>query len=712
MSRRKVLDRNFDLLMRTRYGCIPARPAARRAAAGSLTMTVDAGTEVIPQPGVASAEGLPEYVVDRPPAVIARTTAPALPPVQPAGTGGTPTAPSPPVAEAQPVPSPQPVPQKSVPPPPVSPPSSSPPPPVPRSAEQPEPPSAAPAPGPSPAVEPAASPQPPVSPPTPPAALPASIAGSPLTDADLANDIRAILSGGVSGAAAATPMSDPGRPSESENTQAIFDKIADSMKYSNSFNLGSYNLINPNRFEQFEKNAAARMQAAPQPRPRSAQPLAQWQIPAEALSGVTLAPGCAGAALTMALAPERSVPMYDTGEHVLSAGDLYPDQLTVGSGAGVAFSYGQLVAMGDFYATVDDLKNADPAELSQLKALIARNTAFYRKPIGSRPKNDPDNISHTKWNAATNKRYLALADDNYAHFSPPEVLGLTDHITRPTNRSEWEKYHERAITEMKALVAANPIASVAPFGPLATNAFGDHFLTDAFASGHLVNKEVVINRFRPGFYSGTNTLTPAAEAFLGRLAAAAWAYPEVRSTFSKLQLPSRDLDKLFVKWNIDTEKAFRKLLVQIAEREPSKVENLVAKTLHDHLNQVGVEVVNDNGDGPWTLKGDYYLDGHTMPILRKAVQQSVDNILSPEILVSEADRGPLSVSQHGPLLARVWTFVPKPTAAGRAQVLAAIDSFTDLNSKTLLDAAAELLNHQARVIADELIARNFLEEDK
>ncbi len=548
-----------------------------------------------------------------------------------------------------------------------------------------------PAPTPTPAAEPA---------------LPASIAGSPLTDADLANDIRAILSGGAAQPAAAAPMSDPGRPIDSPNTQEIFDKIRASMAYANSYDLGTRDL---RRFEQFERNAAAAARVpAPPPAPPMTESMSQPIIAPEVLSGVALVPGCAGAALTMALAPERSVAMYDTGEHVLSAGDLYPDQLTVGSGAGVAFSYGQLVSMGDFYATVDDLKNAAPAELSALKALITRNTAFYRKPVGGRPKDDPDDISHKQWNDATSKRYLKLADDNYAHFSPPDVLGLTDHITTPTNRSEWEKYHNRAIEEMKALVAAHPNASVAPFGPLATNAFGDHFLTDAFASGHLVNKEVVINRFRRGFYKGTSTLTSGAEKFLEKLAAAAWAYPTIRETFSPLELPTRDASKLFIQWNIDTENAFRKLLIQIAEREPTKVQNLVAKTLHDHLNQVGVEVVNDNGDGPWKLKGDYYLGEPTLTIMRKAVQQSVDNILSPEILVSEADRGPLSLAHHGAQIAKVWKFVPKPTAAGRAQVLKAIDSFTDLNSPTLLTAAAELLERQRKLIADELIERKFL----
>ena len=135
--------------------------------------------------------------------------------------------------------------------------------------------------------------------------------------------------------------------------------------------------------------------------------------------------------------------------------------------------------------------------------------------------------------------------------------------------------------------------------------------------------------------------------------------------------------------------------------------------LHDHLNKVGVEVTNANGDGPWKLFGDGYMDSaKTLPIMRKAVQQSVDNILGPDILVSQAPTGPFSQQDsHPDLLARVWKFVPTPTAAGRAQVTKAIDDYTALGSATLLNAAAELLNNQAKLMATELIKRKFLKHE-
>jgi len=501
---------------------------------------------------------------------------------------------------------------------------------------------------------------------------------------------------------------DPGRPlPESKNEQAIFDKIAQSMEYANTFDLGQVDLLR-RRFDHFDRQADARRTPARGEPLSAAQSVAApaagqaeqlWRsLPPGSLAGLPVVDGCAPGSSTLST-PEHSVPMYDTGEHVLAGGDLYPDQLTVG---GVRFSYGQLMAMGDLYDDVKELTSAPAAELNALKALIVEDTRHYSGGGGS-------GVSNKRWNDATGKRYLALADENYTHFSPPSVLGMTDATARSDNKAEWVRYHEQAIAEMKALVAANPNADPAPFGPLTTNAFGDHFLTDAFAAGHLVNKEVVMDRVRAAFYSGGTTLSAAGKDFLTRLAAACWARKPVRDVFSPLEQYDGVLG--IKHFNFDTENMFHKLLEGIAEQAPSKVLNLPLKALHDHLNEVGVEVTNDAGDVPWRLKGDGHLkESPTLAIMKRAVQQSVDNILSPEILVSE-DHGPLSLSSHPALVARVWKHVPRPTAAGRAEALAALTTYTDLGSAVLLNKAAEVIEGQAPFIAGELIDRKIVRHE-
>jgi hypothetical protein len=578
------------------------------------------------------------------------------------------------------------------------------------------------APQPAPAVLPA---QPTAQPPA--TSVPASLANSPLTSADLAADMNAILSGRPRETAALAqgapisapdPVPDPGRPMpDAANTQSIFDRIKQSMAFANSFDLGTVDL--ERRFDQFERADVARRE------PGRTRPVAQpvtsamsdataeapasddefWSgLPADALSSVPLAGGCSTGAAAM-VGPERSIPMYDTGEHVIAGGDLYPDQLVIN---GVAFSYGQIMAMGDLYETVDDLRKAPADELTRLKRLIDQDTRHYQGGAGA-----PEEVSNSDWQRNTNKRYLALADDNYSHFSPPSVLGMTDPTSKPDNKSTWERYHEQAIAEMRGLAAAHPNASVVPFGPLTVNAFGDHFLTDAFAAGHLVNKELVLNKLQLAIYQpGSSDLTSAGSAFIERLAEACWARKPIRDVFSSLEEVET---RLRHHWNIDTERAFRKLLEGIAEQASSKVLNLVLKALHDHLNQVGVEVTNDAGDKPWRLHGDGYLDtsktSKTLPIMQRAVEASVANILSPEILVSEQDPGPLSTSRHPALYLKVWKHVPRPTASGRAQVVAAINDYTNLRSSTLLSAAAKVVEKQSPLIAEELRLRKILQDE-
>ena len=71
-----------------------------------------------------------------------------------------------------------------------------------------------------------------------------------------------------------------------------------------------------------------------------------------------------------------------------------------------------------------------------------------------------------------------------------------------------------------ALDPANAKRSYVPYWPLIINAFGDHFLTDAFTAGHLINKDEVLDHFKGKFFSGAK-LTEAGNGFFERVAAKA-----------------------------------------------------------------------------------------------------------------------------------------------------------------------------------------------
>lgn len=759
-ARPMTRDLDYQLLIRRSYG----RPApvrrARRALA--VTTTTDSGAEVLPQPdGSTSAEPeFVEYVVERDQTAQGPTTGGRGGSTTPGATADPAPVTATPAAPAAPAPTSEGAPGMPAPATSTAPatrgtgPSAGP------TASESAPPVAAPEVT-TPALVPGPAPAPGLATPRDTAAAPSSperaggsptgstsdpvqtVASSPLTPADLAADMQRILRSELPEPSQSAPQSVPaapqtvpaapqnvptppanGRPMpEAPNQQAIFDRIAQSMEHANSFDLGTVNLNLARRFDEFERDDGVRRQAVPTlsaPQTATAGPLSAAagpppatdtptelpaasrllpDLPAERLDGVSLAGGCALGHLSATAGPERSRPMYDTGEHVLAGNNLYPDQLRAGSGSGVAFSYGQIIAMGDFYETVDDMLNAAPAELSQLKSLIEKSAAHYRGGTAD--------VTSKQWNDATGGRYLTLADDNFTHFAPPSTLGMTESTSHPDHRSTWERYHERAIQAMRGLVADHPSSSVAPFGPLTINAFGDHFLTDAFASGHLVNKDVVMARVGAAFFSGSQ-LTRAGQGFLARLAHECWGRRKVRDTFSSLELVETIA---LIHWNIDTENAFRKLLVGIAEKKPTMVQNLAVKAVHDHLNSAGVEVTNDAGDG-WTLKGDIHLDdSETLPIMQRAVQQSIDNILDPSILASQAAEGPLTPSGHPQLLAKVWKHVPQPTASGRRQVLDAITTYTDLSSSALLADAADLVTDASPLIAAELITKNILRHE-
>lgn len=730
--RAQTLENDFAQLIcgRGSYGegshRTPAQRSRRRAA---VTMTADTGTEVVAQPGIdTTPPDFTEYVVDRepllplpasPPTTASPTPAanaliapapPPAPPGAPPATVESPIAPTPSLTSAGAAPAGQP-PAVAIPAPAAPP-------------DEPRP------------QQPAAVPQTPATSAT---AIPAALAQSPLTSAELAADLQAILGGPrpdtappqppspIAPTATAPPMAEPAaaaRPmADVPDEHSIFDAIALSMEHANKFDLGIMPLQQQalqQRLDRFDHADDARraqrptpaattapMSTPPQPSSSNNPPVPDT-IPARAfyevydqdgpwsrLPGRTAACGLSGLALS--LAPQRSIPMFDTGEHVLAAGDLYVDQLRVGRDGSVLLSYGQVVAMPDLYANVEDLRMADPAEVRHLKSLIARNTAYYRDG----KVNQADDVSSEEWEEATSKRYLALAADNYAHFSPPSVLGMSFPTTKSDNRARYIEYHSRAAHEMRALLQANP-DSPQPTSAITTNAFGDHFLTDAFAAGHLINKEVVLDGFKRNFFTGAH-LNDAAKAFFQRVAEKSF-HGKVADEMSKLETTNYPVCVwgFCLPWhpNINSADRFTEVLRRAAEAEPDKIGNLAVKAVHDHLNKVGVPVGNDAGDPEWTLYGDSHMDATTLGIMRRAVQQSVNNMLDPAILAPTLDMLPL--------IERVFAHLPKVTPAGLAQVNQAIATYTDPTSQALIDTAATLIKDQIDSLISMLLASTKL----
>ncbi|NGO49460.1 hypothetical protein [Streptomyces ureilyticus] len=574
-------------------------------------------------------------------------------------------------------------------------------------------------------------------------------ATGPVTEDDLVADMHAILSGQKqydpatkrmeSRPTPGTPAPAPPQPApatpppvmplpDEANGQAIFDRIAQSMAYANSYDLGTVDV--ERKFTDFDRIAELKAKA---PKPATARPqsraatapvgsadfvrdldtIAQEHTPPSPSSPRYGVPGpwldmpgrhatCAPVDQLALTEWRGSRPMYDTGEHVLAGGDLYVGQLRVGPNPGLALSYGQIVALPDLYASVDQLMAADPSELAKVKTLVDRSTAFYRDKRGQK-------VSTTDWETATTNRYLTLAEDNYDHFSPSSLVpgGPQAAGAQGNNQQAWQTHHRRAIDEAQRLAALpeNQNQSYLPEFPLIINAFGDHFLTDAFAAGHLINKEAMVDLFRTNFFAGS-VLNAAADAFFGRVAQAAFV-GDVAAQFSQLETVDYQLcsNGFCFPWrpNINSVSRFKSLLVEAATQEPVKIGNFVVKALHDRLNREGVEVTNDADGGTWTLTGDEHLTPQTLTIMRRAVQQSVDNINDPSILASNLDLAPL--------FARVWVHVPRPTASAQARLATLLREYTDPNSTMLSTEAAHILTEQLAAMIAVLIREGKLRRD-
>ncbi len=572
---------------------------------------------------------------------------------------------------------------------------------------------------------------------SPPAARPTNpqpaISQAQVSEDDFVNDMKAILSGKklydqAQGSAGATSEGGQGAASRAQSTpgadpnsgQAIFDRIAQSMQYANAYDMGTVELNN--RFADFDRAYEEQQKARQRPRKPAAAParpsapvgsaefiqdldaMRQPSAP-QAPAPAAPPPPAQPAPSTAMSAPTFSRPFYDTGEHVLTAENEYVDQLLVGKAPGVAFSYGQIVAMGDLFANDKDMMDASVDELQKIKTLIVRSTAYYK----GNKTNDALDVGDEDWQGATHERYLKLAEDNYEHFSPNELMkdatALSAEHRHGNNKEEWQFYHRRAIVEMQneSLAPENQNRSFLPVGALIINAFGDHFLTDAFSAGHLINKDVMTAYYLQNFYKG-DELNDAGEGFFERVAHKAWG-GDVKAKFSQLGKSGALLT--FVRWlpflgdtgSIDTESRFAKVLKGIANKAQAKMANMVVKTLHDRLNKEGIEVTNNAGDGAWILFGDGFMnklrDGKNLSIIRKAVQQSIANINDPGLLVSNLD--------FQMYYDRVWKYTPILTSASQAKVIKYIGEYSSPNSTTLEDAAADLIKRKVDLLIKEIL---------
>lgn len=385
---------------------------------------------------------------------------------------------------------------------------------------------------------------------------------------------------------------------------------------------------------------------------------------------------------------------YGTGEHVLaglvSESPVTPTyQMDVN---GVKFTYGEIISMGDFYETYDHMARASAAELGRLKNLIDRSRRHYEgKVFHGRPAGtDPGDAD---WQSATGGRYLKLAEENFSHFAPSNSTYLNFTSTKANHKKEWEQYHNRALDIMRRGTDSSVIDKA-----LAVNAFGDHFLTDSFAAGHLINKDDLSQYFKSLVMSGGKVNANGATMF-GNIANKAFT-GSLKATFSKYE--TVEWKGVVFRPNIDSAERFKALLIGIMEKEPDVIgKTMVAKLIHDALNSHsgGIPVTNNVGDR-WTLTGDDSLNTTNLDIIRKAVKQSIRNLM-----VAVNDKGPVSVFYK-----KVWDIGPMPTPAAVTIIKNVIRNITNPLGTDIVNGADRLLQKNYQALLDELVRRRVLKK--
>jgi hypothetical protein len=207
-------------------------------------------------------------------------------------------------------------------------------------------------------------------------------------------------------------------------------------------------------------------------------------------------------------------------------------KITVG---GLDLSPGEIVALsGDFYESPEELEHANPKELQELVAAIHREQRGELK--------DPNAIyqSITLKYRSENDSYLNLATRNQKHFAPG-------------NRLEWKRLHTEAIQMAKAAGSDE----VAFNRALLYDAAAGHYLTDAYASGHMFDRRRIDTEIQSYI-----TAHPPAPTD-----------PQMSTYYMVVGSHMRDL---------------------------------VLKNVHDRLNNEGVEVTNPTGM-KWRTYGDTQL---------------------------------------------------------------------------------------------------------
>jgi hypothetical protein len=363
---------------------------------------------------------------------------------------------------------------------------------------------------------------------------------------------------------------------------------------------------------------------------------------------------------------------YEAGEHA-KFGAMEGEEEKKIIINGVEMKYGEMIAMGDFFEKPEDVSKAKKTELESLLVLIQRERD---KGIGS--------VKEEEWIQATGGRYLELAGKNEAHFASADEEKFK--VGEQSNKGQWFEYHIKALK-----LAQNKKMNEA----LQIDAFGDHFLTDAFSAGHLINKQKLIE-------SAKGHTEKDFQKFQVDVADGILKDPAAARLFEYEANPGA-----LKSWAPMSPKSLGDVIGRIRYWKADQFYSIFAKAVHDKLNRDilpggggGIEVKNKKGN-KWRLSGDKTLSEspETLKIAREAVSMSRKNIENAQ---GEKNLDYMKLAQS------IWDYVPHPTNAGQKIIDDDRSTLTDPTQKATVDAFVKITLDNFDAVLEQLVKEGML----
>ena len=163
-------------------------------------------------------------------------------------------------------------------------------------------------------------------------------------------------------------------------------------------------------------------------------------------------------------------------------------------------TYGEMVAMADHFESLDQMRIF--ASNKKRTGAGTREEIEYVRVVKVLKQEDKKDSFSKSASKAGDDRYTKMAFDNAAHFPNPKLgddqrsasdkAGDVDRKGQPANaEARYSKYHLQALKE--AYLCGRNDKSIE--SALAVEAFGAHYLTDAFSGGHVRTARTSINEY-------------------------------------------------------------------------------------------------------------------------------------------------------------------------------------------------------------------------